>query len=110
MAASLHHGLGLAGDAVVLLNSSFQEVGRRGDGHYGFGSGNRGGGELDAGFIVTFGNQPGLSCFCGKIFAQYLLAARFGAVQRGMGWLERGAGALFLYFGVRLALSTHPTH
>ena len=38
------------------------------------------------------------------------LSGRFGAVQRGMGWLERGAGALFLYFGVRLALSPNPTH
>ncbi len=38
------------------------------------------------------------------------LSARFGAVQRGLGWLERGAGALFLYFGVRLALSTNPSH
>ena len=38
------------------------------------------------------------------------LSRRFGAVHRGMGWLERGAGALFLYFGVRLATSTNPTH
>ena len=38
------------------------------------------------------------------------LSGRFGAVQRGMGWLERGAGTLFLYFGVRLALSPNPTH
>ena len=38
------------------------------------------------------------------------LSARFAQVQRAMGWLERGAGALFVYFGLRLALAEHPNH
>ncbi len=40
-------------------------------------------------------------------------ARRVGAVQRGMHWLQRGAGALFIAFGLRLALSDAllaPTH
>ena len=42
-------------------------------------------------------------------------ARRVGAVQRGMHWLERGAGALFVGFGIKLALTdsplaTTPTH
>ncbi len=36
------------------------------------------------------------------------LSARFAGVQRAMGWLERGAGALFVYFGLRLALTANP--
>ncbi|KWT64820.1 hypothetical protein [Variovorax sp. WDL1] len=28
-----------------------------------------------------------------------------GSVSRGMHWLERGAGALFIGFGIRLALA-----
>lgn len=35
-------------------------------------------------------------------------ARRVGAVQRGMHWLQRGAGALFIAFGLRLALSDPP--
>jgi RhtB (resistance to homoserine/threonine) family protein len=35
-------------------------------------------------------------------------ARRVGAVRRGMHWLERGAGALFIGFGVRLALAENP--
>jgi threonine/homoserine/homoserine lactone efflux protein len=46
-------------------------------------------------------------------FAWALLAGwtarRVGAVQRGMHWLERGAGALFVGFGIKLALSENPT-
>ena len=38
------------------------------------------------------------------------LANRFQAMQHGLNWLERGAGALFLYFGIRLALSETPIH
>ncbi len=38
------------------------------------------------------------------------LSSRFQTMQRGMAWLERGAGALFMYFGIRLALSETPTH
>ena len=35
--------------------------------------------------------------------------ARHGAVQRGMHWLDRVAGALFVAFGLKLALSENPT-
>jgi threonine/homoserine/homoserine lactone efflux protein len=35
---------------------------------------------------------------------------RMGAVRRGMHWLERGAGALFVAFGLKLALSSTPNH
>jgi threonine/homoserine/homoserine lactone efflux protein len=35
-------------------------------------------------------------------------ARRVGAVRRGMHWLERGAGALFIAFGLKLALSEAP--
>ena len=38
------------------------------------------------------------------------LSYRFQAMQRGLVWLERGAGALFLYFGIRLAISETLTH
>jgi threonine/homoserine/homoserine lactone efflux protein len=33
------------------------------------------------------------------------LSSRFQTLQRGLAWLERGAGALFIYFGIRLAVS-----
>lgn len=36
------------------------------------------------------------------------LARRVGAVQRGMHWLDRVAGVLFMGFGVRLALTDAP--
>jgi threonine/homoserine/homoserine lactone efflux protein len=35
--------------------------------------------------------------------------ARHGAVQRGMHWLDRAAGAMFIAFGVKLALSDNPS-
>jgi RhtB (resistance to homoserine/threonine) family protein len=35
--------------------------------------------------------------------------ARHGAVQRGMRWLDRVAGAMFIAFGLRLALADNPT-
>ena len=35
--------------------------------------------------------------------------ARRGAVQRGMHWLDRAAGAMFVAFGLRLALADNPT-
>lgn len=37
------------------------------------------------------------------------LSGRFQAMRRGMAWLERGAGAMFVYFGIRLAISETPT-
>ncbi len=35
-------------------------------------------------------------------------ARHVGGVRRGMHWLERGAGALFIGFGIRLALAENP--
>ena len=35
--------------------------------------------------------------------------ARHGAVQRGMHWLDRAAGAMFIAFGLKLALTENPT-
>ena len=36
--------------------------------------------------------------------------ARRGVVQRGLRWLDRAAGAMFVAFGLRLALSDNPSH
>ncbi len=35
--------------------------------------------------------------------------ARHGSVQRGMHWLDRVAGAMFIGFGIKLALSDNPS-
>ncbi len=37
------------------------------------------------------------------------MARRAGAIQRGMHWLDRVAGALFIGFGLKLALSDQPS-
>ena len=42
------------------------------------------------------------------LFAAWL-ARRVGAVQRGMHWLERGAGVMFVGFGLKLALTDSPS-
>jgi threonine/homoserine/homoserine lactone efflux protein len=34
--------------------------------------------------------------------------ARHGGVRRGMHWLDRAAGAMFLGFGLRLAVADNP--
>ncbi len=44
----------------------------------------------------------------GWALAAAWLARRVGAVQRGMHWLERVAGALFVGFGLKLVLSDNP--
>jgi len=36
--------------------------------------------------------------------------ARRDAVQRGMHWLDRAAGAMFIAFGLKLALTDHPAN
>ena len=36
--------------------------------------------------------------------------ARHSAVQGGLRWLDRAAGAMFVAFGLRLALSDPPSH
>ena len=44
--------------------------------------------------------------------APYDLAAwmaRHGSVQKGMHWLDRAAGVMFIGFGVRLAMSDNPS-
>ena len=38
------------------------------------------------------------------------MARRMGAVQRGMHWLDRVAGAMFIGFGLKLAFTDQPTH
>ena len=45
---------------------------------------------------------------CGWALAAAWMA-RQGAVQRGMHWLDRAAGAMFVAFGLRLALADNPT-
>ena len=44
----------------------------------------------------------------GWALAAAWMARRVGAVQRGMQWLDRAAGVLFIGFGLRLALSESP--
>ncbi len=44
----------------------------------------------------------------GWALAAAWLAGRVAAVQRGMHWLDRVAGAMFLGFGVKLALTDNP--
>ena len=44
----------------------------------------------------------------GWALAAAWLARRVGAVQRGMHWLERGAGLMFIGFGLKLATSDNP--
>ena len=44
----------------------------------------------------------------GWVAAAAWMARRVGAVQRGLQWLERAAGLVFIGFGVRLALSDNP--
>lgn len=40
------------------------------------------------------------------MFAAWM--ARHGSVQRGMHWLDKIAGAMFILFGIRLALVDRP--
>lgn len=44
----------------------------------------------------------------GWALAAAWMARRQGAIQRGMHWLDRVAGAMFIGFGIRLALSERP--
>ena len=46
----------------------------------------------------------------GWALAAAWMARRVGAVQRGMGVLTRAAGAIFIGFGIRLALADNPSH
>lgn len=53
-------------------------------------------------------NFNGLWVNFGWAIAAAWLARRVGAVQRGMHWLERGAGLMFIGFGLKLATSDNP--
>jgi threonine/homoserine/homoserine lactone efflux protein len=53
-------------------------------------------------------NFNGLWVGIGWALAAAWMAKRIGAVQRGMHWLERVAGAMFVGFGIKLALSDNP--
>lgn len=46
----------------------------------------------------------------GWALAAAWLARRVGVVQRTMRWLDRLAGALFITFGLKLALTDNPSH
>ena len=54
-------------------------------------------------------NFNGLWVNIGWALAAAWMARRMGAVQRGMHWLERVAGVLFIGFGFKLAFSDNPT-
>ena len=54
-------------------------------------------------------NFNGLWVNTGWALAAAWLSSRVGAVRTGMHWLERAAGAMFLGFGLKLALSDNPS-
>jgi threonine/homoserine/homoserine lactone efflux protein len=54
-------------------------------------------------------NFNGLWVNLGWALAAAWLARRVGAVQRGMHWLDRAAGLMFLGFGLKLALTDPPS-
>lgn len=53
-------------------------------------------------------NFNGLWVNIGWALAAAWMARRLGAVQRGMHWLERVAGVMFVGFGLKLAFSDNP--
>jgi threonine/homoserine/homoserine lactone efflux protein len=59
--------------------------------------------------LGTLFNINSIAVNVGWAFAAAWLA-RHGAVQRGMHWLDRVAGAMFVGFGLKLALTDNPTH
>lgn len=61
-------------------------------------------------FLGLVFNFNGLWVNLGWALAAAWLAGRVGAVQRGMHWLERAAGAMFVGFGLKLALTDNPVH
>ena len=54
-------------------------------------------------------NFNGLWVNIGWALSAAWLARRVAAVQRGMHWLQRAAGVMFIGFGLRLALSDNPS-
>jgi threonine/homoserine/homoserine lactone efflux protein len=61
-------------------------------------------------FLGLLFNFNGLWVNIAWALASAWLAGRVGAVQRGMHWLERAAGAMFIGFGLKLALTDNPVH
>ena len=55
-------------------------------------------------------NFNGLWVNVGWALAAAWMARRLGAVRRGMGTLTRAAGAIFIGFGIKLALADNPSH
>lgn len=58
--------------------------------------------------LGTLFNVNSIAVNCGWALAAAWMARR-DAVQRGMHWLDRAAGAMFVGFGLKLALSDPPT-
>jgi threonine/homoserine/homoserine lactone efflux protein len=58
--------------------------------------------------LGTLFNVNSIPVNVGWALAAAWLARRVGAVQRGMHWLERVAGVMFIGFGLKLALSDNP--
>ncbi|GAB3483071.1 LysE family translocator [Polaromonas eurypsychrophila] len=68
--------------------------------------------ENKAGVFLLLGllfNLNGLWVNIGWALTAAWLARRVHAVQRGMFWLDRAAGVLFIGFGLKLALSDNPS-
>ena len=61
-------------------------------------------------FLGLVFNFNGLWVNMGWALAAAWLAGRVSAVQRSMHWLERAAGAMFIGFGLNLALTDNPVH
>lgn len=59
--------------------------------------------------LGTLFNVNAIPVNVGWALAAAWMARRVGAVQRGMHWLDRVAGALFVAFGIKLALTEPPT-
>jgi len=58
--------------------------------------------------LGTLFNVNAIPVNVGWALAAAWMARRVGAVQRGMHWLDRVAGALFVAFGIKLALTEPP--
>ncbi len=59
--------------------------------------------------LGTLFNLNSIPINAGWALAAAWMARRVGAVQRGMHWLDRVAGAMFIGFGIKLALADRPT-
>ena len=62
---------------------------------------------LGLGLLFTFN---GMWVNIGWALAAAWLASRAGLVQRGMLWLDKAAGVLFIGFGIKLALTAAPAN